>query len=83
MRNGIAQVEERASEIVDALERGVLPFTVEQASFDADLADLRTGVAVKWSIRGTLLGSPVTVERSIDFSNLVAAASELLQGLIG
>jgi hypothetical protein len=83
MRNGIALVEQRASQIMDAVNQGIMPFTIERATFDADLADLTSGRAVQWSIRGTLIGAPVTVERTIDFSNLVAAAADLLQGLIG
>jgi hypothetical protein len=83
MQGNIAIVEQRANQIVAALNQGVLPFTVERATFDASLADLASGRAVQWSIRGTMLGSPVTVQRTIDFSNLVAATAELLQGLIG
>jgi hypothetical protein len=76
-------VEQRASQIMDAVNQGIMPFTIERATFDANLADLTSGRAVQWSIRGTLIGAPVTVERTIDFSNLVAAAADLLQGLIG
>jgi hypothetical protein len=83
MQGNIAIVEQRANQIVAALNQGVLPFTVERATFDASLADLASGRAVQWSIRGTMLGAPVTVQRTIDFSNLVAATTELLQGLIG
>jgi hypothetical protein len=83
MRSNIALVEQRADQIMAAVNQGIMPFTVEQATFDASLADLTSGRAVQWSISGTLLGSPVTIQRTLDFSNLVSAAAELVQGLIG
>ena len=83
MRTTIAALEQRTSQIMAAVNQGVMPFTIERASFDANLADFKTGQAAAWSISGTFLGAPVTVQRTLDFSNLATAAVELLQGLIG
>jgi hypothetical protein len=82
-RTNLAALEQRYAQVVAAIEDGVLPLTVERAVFDASLAGLNAGGAAQWSISGTFLGRPFTLERSLDFSNVGAATADLLQGLIG
>jgi hypothetical protein len=82
-RTNLATLEQRWARVVDALEQGVLPLTIEQASFDAELAGLQVNGSVAWSIRGTFVGEPFAMQRQFDFSNLAGATAQFLQGLIG
>lgn len=68
--------------VLDAMEAGVDPFTVERAEIHANLDDLLGGQAVRWSMRGRFLGQPYTLDRGLNFSDPAQAVADLLTGLL-
>lgn len=78
----LAVLEERFRMIADALERGEQLLAIQRAEFRAELSGALRGGAMGWSIAGTFVGSPFTMERKLDFSNLGQAAAAIVDGLI-
>jgi hypothetical protein len=67
----------------EALAGSGTAFAVQRAEVNADLEAMRRGEAVSWSIAGTFLDRPFTIERSLNFADVTRAAGELLGGLLG
>jgi hypothetical protein len=76
LRDNLARMDE-------ALAGSGTAFAVQRAEVNADLEAMRRGQAVSWSIAGTFLDQPFTIERSLNFADVTRAAGELLGGLLG
>jgi hypothetical protein len=66
-----------------ALANSSTAFAVHRAEVTADLEAMRRGQAVAWTIAGTFLDEPFTIERSLNFADVNQAAGQLLGGLLG
>jgi len=69
-------------QVVAAAQSGVDLFSVQSAEFHADLALVQGGGAMSWLVRGTFVGQPFELQRSLDFGSPAQAAADLLAGLL-
>jgi hypothetical protein len=76
LRDNLARMDE-------ALAGSSTAFAVQRAEVTADLEAMRRGQAVSWTIAGTFLDRPFTIEQSLNFADLNQAAGQLLGGLLG
>lgn len=81
-RGRLDVLERRFTQLQSAFADGAMPLTVREASFEAELAGLMGNGGAQWRIAGTFLGSPFTVERSLDFSDVAAATAQIVQELL-
>ena len=81
-RDRLLVLEARFAAIREAVARGELLFDVQRAEFHGELSAAMGGGAMSWKINGSFIGQPFEVSRSLDFSNVGAAAAQLLQQLL-
>ena len=81
-RDRLLVLEARFTAIREAVARGELLFAVQRAEFHGELSAAMGGGAMSWKINGSFIGEPFEVSRSLDFSNIGAAAAQLLQQLL-
>jgi len=79
----IRDLRDKLERLDEALAGSGTAFAVQRAEVNADLEAMRRGQAVSWSIGGTFLDQPFTIERSLNFADVTRAAGELLGGLLG
>ena len=68
--------------IIDAIEAGADPFSVQYAAFRANMSALNGGAAA-FTIRGVFVGRPFELRRELDFGSPVQAVAGILSGLVG
>ncbi|MGH6621297.1 MAG: hypothetical protein ACREF6_17250, partial [Alphaproteobacteria bacterium] len=81
-RDRLRILEARFAAIREAVARGELLFTVQRAEFHGELSAAMGGGAMNWKINGSFIGEPFEISRSLDFTNVGAAAAQLLQQLL-
>lgn len=81
-RDRLRLLEQRFAAIGDAVARGEQLVTIQRAEFHTELSAALGGGAMRWDIFGSFIGEPFEVHRSLDFSNVGAAAAQILEGLI-
>lgn len=81
-RDRLRVLEQRFATIREAVARGELLFAVQRAEFHGQLSAAMGGGAMSWKINGSFIGEPFEISRSLDFTNIGAAAAQLLQQLL-
>lgn len=81
-RDRLRVLAERFTAIADAVQRGEQLVTIQHAEFHGELSAAAGGGAMRWDITGSFIGNPFEVHRALDFSNVGAAAAQMLDGLL-
>ncbi len=81
-RDRLRLLEQRFAAIGDAVARGEQLVTITRAEFHTELSAAMGGGAMRWDIYGSFIGEPFEVHRNLDFSNVGAAAAQVLEGLL-
>jgi hypothetical protein len=81
-RDRLRTLEQRFAAIGDAVARGEQLLEINRAEFHTELSAALGGGAIRWDIYGAFIGQPFEVHRNLDFSNVGAAAANILEGLL-
>ncbi len=80
-RARLRELEARFVAIGEAVARGETLFTVTRAEFHTELSAALGGGLMRWDIWGSFIGNRFEIHRELDFSNLGAAAAQILDEL--
>lgn len=83
MQANLAELETLYDGVTTRLAAGEQLLAIDRAEFHAGLEAAQRGEAVQWQIRGSFVGEPFDIERTLDFSSVGEGAGELLRGLLG
>jgi hypothetical protein len=78
----LATIRDQYEAVILALDRGENLLTITRAEVSASLESLMQGASLAWSVNGTFVGNPFTIQETLNFQAPYEAAGAMLTRLV-